>query len=176
MESADTFYQTLTGTSFTLLGLWFGVMQFGHGDWRKDPRRHRSTIHIAMHFFLPGMLGMGSLLSTPLDEGLLWRATFVLGGLIGIAESVQFIVAPHGPTRWIERTLRALDPALYAGLVVTAFLPAETVGLAPLQIGGIVTGTLFLTGLLYVWLAFVEAAPDPAPAPPPPAPPPPRPG
>ncbi|MBA3249868.1 MAG: hypothetical protein H0T66_06070 [Geodermatophilaceae bacterium] len=83
----------------------------------------------------------------------------------GSAESIGFIRAPHGPTRWIERTLRAIDPVLYAGLVATAFLPVETLGLAPLQIGGIVTGTLFLTGLVYVWLAFVEQAPA---APPPP--------
>lgn len=159
---ATSFYQTLTGTSFTLLGLWFGVMQFGHGDWRKDPRRHRSTIHIALHFFLPGMVGMGSLLSTPLDEGLLWRTVFVLGGAIGVAESVQFIRAPHGPTRWIERTLRAVDPFLYAGLIVTSFLPSTLV-LTPLQIGGLVTGSLFLTGLVFVWLAFVERAPEPAP-------------
>lgn len=68
MDSATDFYQTLTGTSFTLLGLWFGVMQFGHGDWRGDPRRHRSTIHIALHFFLPGMLGMGSLRTDPLGR------------------------------------------------------------------------------------------------------------
>lgn len=167
MGSATDFYQTLTGTSFTLLGLWFGVMQFAHGDWRRDPRRHRSTIHIALHFFLPGMLGMGSLLSTPLDEGVLWRATFVLGGAIGVAESIGFILAPQGPTRWIERTLRAVDPVLYAGLIGTAFVPAVTLGLAPLQIGGIMTGTLFLTGLLYVWLAFVEPAPAPAPPQPP---------
>lgn len=39
MGSAADFYQTLTGTCFTLLGLWVGVMQFGHGDWRRDPRR-----------------------------------------------------------------------------------------------------------------------------------------
>lgn len=161
MEAAQSFYQILTGTSFTLLGLWFGVMQFGHGEWRSDPRRHRSTIHIAMHFFLPGMLGMGSLLSTPLDEGMLWRATFVLGGAIGVAESIGFIRAPYGPTRWIERSLRAVDPMLYAGLIVTAFLPAITLGLAPLQIGGMGTGTLFLAGLIYVWLAFAEPATAP---------------
>lgn len=58
---------------------------------------------------------------------------------------------------------------LYAGLIATAFVPNVSLGRPPLQIGGVVTGTLFLTGLIFVWLAFVEpaAAPAPSPAPPP---------
>jgi hypothetical protein len=163
MESATTFYQTLTGISFTLLGLWFAVMQFGHGDWRNDPHRHRSTLHIALHFFLPGMLGLGSLLSTPVDGGLVWRTTFVIGASIGVVESVGFIVAPHGPTGGFERTLRGLDPVLYALLLLTAFVPPAMFALSPLQLGGIVTGVLFLTGLCYVWLAFAERPPVPRP-------------
>ena len=34
MDPAIAFYQSLSGVSFTLLGIWFAVMQFGHGDWR----------------------------------------------------------------------------------------------------------------------------------------------
>jgi len=167
MESATNFYQSLTGISFTLLGLWFGVMQFGHGEWRDDPHRHRSTLHIALHFFLPGMLGLGSLLSSPLDDGVIWRVTFAIGASIGVVESVGFIVAPHGPTGRVERALRALDPLLYALLFLVAFAPADQFALTPLQIGGIVTGVLFLSGLCYVWLAFSERAPVPAPPQPP---------
>ncbi len=163
MEAATTFYQTLTGVSFTLLGLWFGVMQFGHGDWRKDPHRHRSTLHIALHFFLPGMLGLGSLLGSPVDAGLIWRVTFALGASIGVVESVSFLVAPHGPTGRTERALRALDPVLYGLLFLIAFVPPELFTLTPLQLGGVVTGTLFLVGLCYVWLAFAERPAIPAP-------------
>jgi hypothetical protein len=63
MDEATVFYQALSGVSFTLLGLWFGVIQFAHGGWRSDPARHRATLHIALHFFLPGTMALGSLLS-----------------------------------------------------------------------------------------------------------------
>src|SRR5215207_3411722 len=39
-------------------------MQFSHGRWRSDPVRHRTTLHIAMHFFLPGVLWLSSLLGS----------------------------------------------------------------------------------------------------------------
>ncbi|MGI8693054.1 MAG: hypothetical protein ACR2JK_09170 [Geodermatophilaceae bacterium] len=111
MESATNFYQSLTGISFTLLGLWFGVMQFGHGEWRDDPHRHRSTLHIALHFFLPGMLGLGSLLSSPLDDGVIWRVTFAIGASIGgIVTGVLFLSGLCYV--WLAFSERAPVPAL----------------------------------------------------------------
>ena len=156
MEPAVAFYQTLTSVSFTLLTIWFAVMQFSHGGWRTDGDRHRATLHIALHFFLPGMLGLSSLLSAPADGGVIWRAAFVLAGAIGAAEAVQFLVAPEGPDGSVQRALRALDPLLYLALVAAAFVPAKATTLTPLQIGGMINGALFLSGLCSVWLAFAE--------------------
>jgi hypothetical protein len=155
---AAAFYQTLSSTSFTLLGIWFGVMQFSHGGWWSDPQRHRSTVHIALHFFLPGMVGLGALLSTPTDGGIMWRTVFVIGGLIGLAESVSFLGAPGASLTAAGRTLRLLDPVWYALMILAALLPAGLFVLAPLQIEGIATGLLFLSGLCSVWLAFAEPA------------------
>lgn len=158
MNTATEFYQTLSSTSFTLLGIWFGVMQFSHGGWWSDPRRHRSTVHIALHFFLPGTVGLGALLSTPTDGGLMWRTVFVIGGLVGLVESVSYL-RDRGAQALPGRTLRLLDPVWYALMIVAALLPAGLFVLAPLQIEGIATGLLFLSGLCSVWLAFAEPAP-----------------
>ncbi|HYZ08087.1 MAG: hypothetical protein M3291_12040 [Actinomycetota bacterium] len=156
MDEATVFYQALSGVSFTLLGLWFGVIQFAHGGWRSDPRRHRATLHIALHFFLPGTMALGSLLSGDADGGLLWRVAFVLGGVIGCAESVAFLRFPSGVPGLGVSALRLLDPLLYALVVVVAFVPGPVGVLTPLQMEGVLTGLLFLTGLCYVWLAFAE--------------------
>jgi hypothetical protein len=156
MEPAVAFYQTLTSVSFTLLTIWFAVMQFAHGGWRTDGDRHRATLHIALHFFLPGMLGLSSLLSAPSDGGVIWRSAFVLAGAIGAVEAVQFLTAPEGPDGTVQRALRTLDPVLYVALVATAFVPAKATMLTPLQIGGMVNGAVFLSGLCSVWLAFAE--------------------
>ncbi|MDQ3887113.1 MAG: hypothetical protein M3308_08965 [Actinomycetota bacterium] len=156
MDTATVFYQALSGVSFTLLGLWFGVIQFAHGGWRSDPARHRVTLHIALHFFLPGAMALGSLLSGESDGGLLWRVAFVFGGVIGCAEAVTFLRLPPGVPGLTVQTLRLFAPLLYALIVVVAFVPGPVGVLTPLQMEGVLTGLLFLTGLCYVWFAFAE--------------------
>lgn len=162
MDPAITFYQALVSVSFTLLGLWFAVLQFGHGGWLSDIERHRSSLHIALHFFLPGMASMASLLGTGTEGALVWRITFALAGLVGLAESVLFLRSPDGPRALAGRTLRALDPLLYSSMIAAAFLAPGTLPLTPLQVEGMATGSLFLFGLCYVWLAYAESAQEEA--------------
>lgn len=167
MDASATFYQTLTGMSFTLLGLWFSVMQFSHGRWRSDPDMHATTQHLALKFFLPGVLGLAALLASANDGGLVWRVSFLVGGLIGVIESVRYLLGGTGPRgRLTVRSLALADPVLYALVVAAALIPAGLLALTPLQVEGIATGLLFVSGLFGVWVAFAERAPAPAPAPP----------
>ncbi|HEY2724393.1 MAG TPA: hypothetical protein VGI84_06880 [Pseudonocardiaceae bacterium] len=115
-------------------------------------------MHIALHFFLPGTVGLGALLSTSADGGLMWRTVFVIGGLVGLVESVSSL-RDRGARALPGLTLQLLDPVWYALMIVAALLPAGLFVLAPLQIEGIATGLLFLSGLCSVWMAFVEPAP-----------------
>ena len=156
-DPAIIFYQALAGISFTLLGLWFAVLQFGHGGWRSDVARHRSGLHIALHFFLPGMASLAAMLAAGMPGGLLWRVAFAVGGLVGLCEAISFLSAPGGPRALAGRTLQALDPALYIFMIGAAFVPAGSFVLTPLQIEGMATGSLFMVGMCFVWLAFAEA-------------------
>jgi hypothetical protein len=156
MDPAITFYQALAGISFTLLGLWFGVVQFAHGGWRTDPRQHRAGLHIALHFFLPGAASLASMLAGGVAGGLIWRTTFVMAGLIGVVEAVSFVQLRGGVDALPSRILRSVDPVLYATMVVVVFVPRGTFGLTPLQFAGMATGGVFLVGLCFVWLAFAE--------------------
>ncbi|HEU0087920.1 MAG TPA: hypothetical protein VFQ77_09745 [Pseudonocardiaceae bacterium] len=165
MNATTEFYQTLSSMSFTLLGIWFAVMQFANGSWRGDPQRHRANLHIALHFFLPGFLGLSALLSGNPDSGLLWRSVFVLGGLVAVAESLSFLQLSRAPFGLAGQVLRMLDPVLLTLMVVAAVLPEGLFLVTPLQIEGMLTGLLFMSGLCYVWLAFAEPAP-PTPQPP----------
>ena len=150
-DPAILFYQSLAGISFTLLGLWFAVLQFGHGGWRSDTARHRSGLHIALHFFLPGMASLAAMLGAGMPGGLLWRGAFAVGGLVGLGEALLFLSAPGGPRALAGRTLRTLDPALYTFMIGAAFVPAGTFVLTPLQIEGMATGSLFMVGMCFVW-------------------------
>ena len=160
MDPSTTFYQALTGTSFMLLGIWVAIMQVAHGGWRSDPARHATTLHVTLKFFLPGVLGLVSLLGSAAAGGLVWRVAFVLGGLAGFVEAVGYLYGPAGPGP--VRRLAVLDPVLYLLVVVAAFLPPGTLPVAPLQAEGLATGLVFVTGLLGVWVALSERAPEPA--------------
>ncbi len=156
MDPAITFYQALAGTSSTLLGLWFGVVQFAHGGWRTDPRQHRAGLPVALHFFLPGMASLASMLAGGVAGGSIWRSTFVVTGLIGLVEAVSFLRLRREAVALPSRILRSLDPVLYAAMVVVAFVPPGSHALTPLQLAGMATGGVFLVGLCFVWLAFAE--------------------
>jgi hypothetical protein len=157
------FYRTLTEVSFTLLGLWFTVLRLAHGGWRGRVR-HRFTLHIALHFFLPGVVGLAAQLAEGADDGgLLWRSATVVVAAVGLVETLT-LRRPAGeepvPPGW---RLRLVDPVVYAAMLVSAALPQVLPGFAPLQVAGAVTGVLFLTGLCMAWMAFAEAEAEPEP-------------
>jgi len=159
MDPSNVFYQILSGSSFTLLGLWFAVVQFAHGGWRTDPDRHATTMHLALKFFLPGALGLASLLASANDGGLIWRISFALGGLIGLVESVRYLRHGGGPPGPVTvRTLSLADPLLYGLVIAAAFVPPGITRLTPLQIEDIATGLLLVSGICGVWVAFAERA------------------
>ena len=158
MDPSTAFYQVLTSTSFAVLGIWIGVMQFAHGGWRSDPARHATTLHVTLKFFLPGTVGLASLLGSAGNGGLVWRVTFVVGGLVGVAESVSFLARGLGSPVAVRR-LALADPLLYAAMLTVAFLPAGVLAVTPLQAEGMATALVFVTGLVGVWIALSERAP-----------------
>jgi hypothetical protein len=151
--TAISFYQLLASTSFTLLGLWFAVLGLGRGDW-SDPSRHRERLHVALFFFLPGTMGLASVLGG--TNAVAWRVVFVLGAVVGLVESLRFLLGHQGLPGTTERLLGVLAPVLYLLVGVGAFVPGPQAGLTPLQIEGFVVGAVFLLGLTHVWRAFAE--------------------
>lgn len=154
MNAALSFYQLLTTVSFTLLGLWFVVLGLDP-RWRHDLARHRANLHTALLFFLPGVMGLGSVLSG--GNAVVWRVFFVLGGLAGLAESVMYLRGRHLRPVGAARVLRAVGPWPYAAVVAAALVPGPLLGLVPLQIEGLATGLVFVTGTAHLWLALTHA-------------------
>lgn len=163
MDPALSYYQSLSSVSFTLLGLWFTVLGLSHGGWRSNPVLHRSTLHVALHFFLPGLMGFGSVLAA--GNPVMWRVAFVVLGLVGLVESLGFLRHRLAAAARTVRVLRSLDPLLYALVVAAAFVPGPVLGMTPLQVAGTVTGLLFVVGLCYLWFAFAQRAPVAVPSP-----------
>src|SRR5260221_11957293 len=74
----ETFYQTVAQLSFTLLGLWFLVLQTKYQEWIGSPADRRMGTSIALYFFVPGGMSLFALLSAP--SLAVWRAAFAVAG------------------------------------------------------------------------------------------------
>jgi hypothetical protein len=155
----ETFYTVVSSVSFTLLGLWWVVVQ-NNEAWRRDPGRRAMAWAVSLHFALPGAMSIMSLVAP--DVGWLWRATFVAAGLLGI-----------GGVGWFIRTLREEYDAptvlriieytalpIYVVVTVLALFPelARTLvpDLAPIQVEGFILAILVFLGVQAAWILTIE--------------------
>ena len=153
------FYQTLSGLSFTLLGLWAVVLELRFRAAKADVRERRHIYGVLLFFLLPGLMSLFSIID---DSSLWWRLVFGITACIGAAEILfYFQAAGEGPSSWDVR-LRAAGLLDYLLILLIAFRPAIPADLG-LGLRGIQVEAILVTGLLVirvhmVFLAIVERA------------------
>ncbi len=59
------FYVAFATVCFTLLGLWIIVVQTRHAEWRHSAVHRRRDYAVALHFSLPGLMSLLSLIDRP---------------------------------------------------------------------------------------------------------------
>lgn len=158
MDTA-TFYTTAAGLCFTLLGFWWVVVQFRHDELTVDPARRRLSFVVSLHFILPGIVSLASLLAG--DTSILWRMAFGLAGATGF---VAVLIGSRGisDAQGAIASLRArewLALPLYGLITIIAIAPElarNVVGLAPLQVEGYLLTLLVLLGILFAWALFTD--------------------
>src|SRR6266536_1081325 len=89
------FYAAFAAVCFTLLGLWIIVVQTRHAEWRRVALHRRRAYGVALHFSLPGLMSLLSLI----DPGstTLWRTSFAI--VAGSGAVVLALVRGPAPTR-----------------------------------------------------------------------------
>ena len=78
----DAFYQTVAAFCFTLLGLWWAVVQFRHAEWMNDLRQRRAAYSVHLSFLVPGIMSLGAMIAG--DVKILWRLVFIVACGFGI--------------------------------------------------------------------------------------------
>ena len=68
--SIDAFYQAISGVSFTLLGLWFVIVQLKYKQGTGEGTRRRHAYGVAMFFLFPGIAAMLSAVNSDLHAAL----------------------------------------------------------------------------------------------------------
>lgn len=157
----QSFYSTVAQASFTLLGLWWVILQIRYGPWMRDRRIRRAVYDISLYFLLPGMMSLMSLLAT--DVSAIWRVSFAVAGVAGTLEAILSIVHTKGhdsPTRLVDLGNWAslvLYPAI-AAIAIRRTIPKEIgIHLRPLETEGILVATLLALGVLLGAALFVTA-------------------
>jgi hypothetical protein len=159
----DQFYSTVAQASFTLLALYWVLLQLRHDEWFGDARYRRSAYDVSFYFLLPGMMSLLSLLAVQQPD--VWRWSFVVLGLVGVAESV-LVMLRRGRLEAGGRILQVgdvLSIVLYSLVVLVAVwnrLPRELgLDLRPLEVEGILISALLGLGVVLAAAMFVSTGP-----------------
>lgn len=153
----EVFYATAAALCFTLLGFWWVVVQFRHGDLTRTRSTRTFALLVSLQFMLPGFISLASLAA---GDGPLWRLVFATAGVAGLASVIAAVRSGAGPLGLVSRIAWLAAPA-YVLLTVIAVLPeaVRSAGFVPLQVEAFILVALLLIGVLIAWFLFVEPAP-----------------
>ncbi len=156
----SNFYLAFAPLSFTILGLWFIVVQTRHAEWSVS-REHKSRATIvALQFALPGLMSLLSVVNP--NSKSLWRISFTLTSLVGAAALLALTIG-HGRRAPLFEAGHALAVLLFGAVAVVALKPSlvSDVGLkaAPLQVEATLLSLLMFFGVAVAWLLLFDGTP-----------------
>ncbi|MFJ9871240.1 hypothetical protein [Streptomyces sp. NPDC101165] len=144
-----TFYALFSATCFTLVGLWWNVVQ-SHGDWMHDPAQRRVVGGVYLSFLLPAVMGLFAQVGGT-EQPRIWRAAFVVLAVVGCACTLRLLTRTRGDgfVAWQQ----AGATLLYALIAVVGASPelAGHVGLRPIQAEALMLIALVVLGHALVW-------------------------
>lgn len=163
------FYQTAAQLCFTLLGLWWLVLQTKYGEWNVIPARRRLATSISLYFLLPGAMSLIALLGSNVPT--LWRVSFGIASGLGAlatapvwterrsARGVRKPVVSLGILAVASLVGRWLGVLLFAGMLVVSVIPqlAQVFQTPPLFLAGIALALLVTLGVGLAWTFFLES-------------------
>jgi hypothetical protein len=169
----EAFYQTMAQLCFTLLGLWWLVLQTKYREWIDSAPQRRRITNISLYFLLPGSMSLLALLAT--NARMLWQIAFCAAGLLGVIETISILrraprhpdhAAPRGgessrlPRIWPVQGAQWLALALFALIAIVAVAPdapyLAALALTPLTVEGILATLVVVLGLVFAWVYFLE--------------------
>jgi len=159
------FYQAFSTACFALLALWIVVVQLRIDQWQKDPARQRRAYGVALHFVLPGMMGVLALVDPAIHA--FWQVSFVIVGLGGalVMVAVRGYPVPAERGRAGLRRLPAADRlglAAYAAAIVLYVLIgalAVSGGAVVLRTEAVLQTILVFLGFNVAWLLLFDGRP-----------------
>lgn len=152
------FYTAFAGVCFTMLGLWLIVVQTRHSEWRGVMAHRRRAYGVALHFSLPGLMSLLSLVDPA--STVLWRVSFA-----AVASSGAIVLLlVRGSLPSLSGRLAYLTAiALYVLIAAVAVVPGMVadVGLSAraLRVEAVLLIVLVFFGVNVAWLLLFDETP-----------------
>jgi len=155
----STFYALFSATCFTLVGLWWNVVQTRPG-WMRDPELRRAVGGVLLAFLLPAMMGLFAQVGGT-DTPLVWRASFVIVAVVGVVSTFALLARGSDRGLWaiVERVLTIV---LYMVVALVGVAPeiAEPLDLKPIEAEALLLILLVFVGHAIAWRFMTENPPD----------------
>ena len=151
----STFYALFSASCFTLVGLWWGVVQRDLG-WARDPDRRRSVAGVFVAFLLPALMGLFAQIGG-VGSPAVWRVSFVVIALVGCLATVR-LLAQESDRSVVAARVGAV--ALYACIALLGVFPglARPLSLTAIQVEALLLVLLVALGHALVWQFLVDGA------------------
>lgn len=156
----STFYALFSATCFTLLGLWWSVVQ-RHEDWLRVPATRSVVGGVYLSFLLPALMGLFAQVGG-VETPAIWRTSFVVVAVVGCVSTLRLLRAQGGVSAMSGPLMR------HQWVIAVAYALVAVIGAAPelvspLQITPIQAEAILLILLVVmahglVWEFMVGAA------------------
>jgi hypothetical protein len=157
----ESFYVTASQLCFTLLGLWWVVIQSRYDVWTRSPQRRRIATNISLYFLFPGAMSLLALISVEMVS--FWRLAFLVASALGLYETARLVArSDSGSRSGMVRLWRWAALPLYALIFVVALVPTLPLlfGIEPLAVAAISLALIILLGANLAWDYFIEPPPE----------------
>jgi cytochrome bd-type quinol oxidase subunit 2 len=153
------FYSLMSVTCFTLVGLWWTVVE-RHAEWKTDPLRRRLAGGVYLSFLLPGL--MSTFAQVDGGNALVWRTSFSVAAVVGLLTTLRLVSVERGGHLGPFRRFRWLVAVVYALILLLAAFPpvASVVGATPLQAASVTLILLVVMGHGLTWEFMMDPAGD----------------
>ncbi|AWI31070.1 hypothetical protein E3E14_01115 [Streptomyces sp. ICN441] len=148
----STFYALFAATCFTLVGLWWNVVQ-GHDDWLRRPALRRIVGGVYLSFLLPALMGLFAQVGGASTPGV-WRASFALLAVIGCVSTLRLLAqGRRDGSSPVLAVIMGAAALFYVLIAVVGVVPeiAGVIGLAPIQAEAVLLILLVVLGHGLVW-------------------------
>lgn len=155
----STFYALFSATCFTLLGLWWNVLQLNPAWIGVDDER-RAVGGVYLTFLLPALMGLFAQVGGA-ETPMIWRISFVGVAVVGCVSTLRLlrVLRVASDTRPRAKYLATL--LIYVLVAVIGAYPeiAKPLGILPIQAEAILLILLVLVGHGLVWDFMVRRPP-----------------